>query len=57
MTVKELIEALQRMPQDSEVVVFDGQNRYTPRKVYVADGGGDGIKWSVVIDLKERSNE
>lgn len=50
MAVKELIEALQRMPQDSEVVMFDGQNRYTPRRVYVADGGGDGIKWSVVID-------
>lgn len=32
MTVKELIEALQRMPQDSEVVMFDGQNRYTPRR-------------------------
>lgn len=30
--------------------MFDGTNRYTPRKVYVADGGGDGIKWSVVID-------
>lgn len=50
MTVKELIEALQRMPRDSEVVMFDGQNRYAQRKVYVADGGGDGIKWSVVID-------
>lgn len=50
MTVKELIEALQRMPQDSEVEMFDGQNRYTPRRVYVADGEGDGIKWSVVID-------
>ena len=50
MTVKELIEALQRMPQDSEVAMFYGQNRYTPRKVYVAGWGGDGIKWIVVID-------
>lgn len=48
--MKELIEALQRMPQDSEVVMFDGSSKYTPYRVYVADGGGDGIKWSVVID-------
>lgn len=50
MTVKELIEELKKFPEDMEVVMFDGLNRYTPRKVYVADGGGDGIKWSVVID-------
>lgn len=37
------------MSRDSVVVMFDGQNRHTPLKVYVADGRGDGIKWSVVI--------
>lgn len=47
MTVNELIEALQRMPQDSEVVMFDGLNRYTPRKVYVADWGLRGT-WILI---------
>ena len=48
--MKELIEALQRMPQDSEVVMFDGPSKYTPYRVYVADWGGKGIKGNVVID-------
>lgn len=38
------------MPQDSEVVMFDGLDRYTQRKAYVADGEGDSIKCNVVID-------
>ncbi len=50
MTVNELIAALQQMPQDSEVVMFDGPSYYTPCKVYVADWGGKGIKGNVVID-------
>lgn len=44
------MEALQRMPQDREIVMFDGPGRYTPCKVYVADWGGEGIKDNVIID-------
>lgn len=50
MTVKELIEELKKFPEDKEVVMFDGSNKYTPCRVYVADGEGDGIKCNVVID-------
>ena len=50
MTVNELIAALQQMPQDSEVVMFDGPSYFTPCKVYVAGWGGKEIKGNVVID-------
>ena len=38
------------MPQDKNVVMFDGPGSYTPLKVYVADWGGKEIFGSVVID-------
>jgi hypothetical protein len=50
MTVKELIKALEKMPQDKTVIMFDGPASYTPYKVYVADWGGKGIKGNVIID-------
>lgn len=50
MTVSELIEALQKMPQDRTVIMFDGPFYYTPSKVEVADWGGKKIKGKVIID-------
>ena len=38
------------MPQDSEVVMFDGPSKYTQCRVYVADWGGKGIKGKVIVD-------
>ena len=35
MKVKELKEALDKMPQDAEVIMFDGSASYTPGSVYV----------------------
>lgn len=40
MTVAELIKALQKMPQDKEVIMFDGPSQYTPYKVEAANGAG-----------------
>lgn len=61
MTVKELIKALEKMPQDKTVIMFDDPVPYTPYKVYVADWGGKGIKGNVIIDwimtLNEKINE
>ena len=37
MTVKEVIEELQQMPQDETVIMFDGLFYYTPNKIYVID--------------------
>ena len=50
MTVAELIAKLQEMPQDKEVIMFDGPSQYTPYKVEVADWGGKNIKGKVIID-------
>ena len=50
MTVAELIAKLQKMPQDKEVIMFDGPSQYTPYKVEVADWGGKNIKGKVIID-------
>ena len=49
MKVAELIELLQSMPQDAEVVMFDGPSYYTPFKVYVWEEEGR-LKGRVVID-------
>ena len=49
-TVAELIAKLQEMPQDKEVIMFDGPSQYTPYKVEVADWGGKNIKGKVIID-------
>lgn len=35
------------MPRDSEVAMFDGLNRYTLRKVHVADWGLKGA-WLLI---------
>ena len=50
MTVAELIAKLQEMPQDKEVIMFDGPSQYTPYKVEVADWGGKNIEGKVIID-------
>lgn len=50
MTVQELIAALEKMPADSKVIMFDGPAYYTPCKVYIADWGGKNIKGKVIID-------
>lgn len=50
MTVKELIEKLEKMPQDKTVIIFDGPAYFTPGKVYIADFGGNGIHGNVIVD-------
>ena len=50
MTVAELIKALEKMPQDKEVIMFDDPSQYTPYKVEVADWGGKNIEGKVIID-------
>ena len=49
MKVSELIELLQSMPQDADVIMFDGSSYYTPFKVYVWEEKGR-LKGRVVID-------
>lgn len=49
MKVSELIELLKKMPQDAEVIMFDGPSYYTPFKVYVWEEKGR-LKGRVVID-------
>lgn len=49
MKVAELIELLKSMPQDAEVVMFDGPSYYTPFTVYVWEKEGR-LKGRVVID-------
>lgn len=48
MKVKELIEVLKKMPQEEEVIIFDGPVSYTPWKVYVCGSGY--LKGYVIID-------
>lgn len=50
MKVKELIEALKKMPQDEDVIMFDGPASYTPCKVYVCDYDSEDLKGCVIID-------
>lgn len=49
MTVAELIAELQKMPQDRDVVMFDGPAYYTPYRVCVCDWKGD-MNGKVIID-------
>lgn len=49
MKVAELIEILKTMPQEEEVIMFDGPSYYTPFKVYVWEKEGR-FKGKVVID-------
>lgn len=37
MTVADLIKELEKMPQNKEVIMFDGPSSYTPSQVYVCD--------------------
>ena len=50
MIVSELIEALQKMPQDKTVIMFDGPSYYTPSTVYESDKYGKDKTLKVVID-------
>ena len=49
MTVSELIKELEKMPQDKEVIMFDGPSYYTPCKVSVCDWK-DKLNGKVIID-------
>lgn len=51
MKVKELKEALDKMPQDAEVIMFDGPASYTPGSVYVCQWTHiEAMKGKVIID-------
>ena len=50
MTVAELIKELEKMPQDKEVIMFDGPSYYTPSKVYICDCANKKFNGKVVID-------
>lgn len=53
MTVQELIQELQKMPQDADVIMFDGPAYFTPYKVKVMteeDGWGKKFLGKVMID-------
>ena len=53
MTVAELITELEKMPQDEQVIMFDGPSYYTPSKVYICDWGekkSKRLNGKVIID-------
>lgn len=50
MTVSELIKELEKMPQEKEVIMFDGPAYYTPSKVYICDWKEKRFNGKVVID-------
>lgn len=50
MKVKELIEALKKMPQEEDVIMFDGTASYTPSKVYVCRWTNSEAINGVIID-------
>lgn len=50
MIVSELIEALEKMPQDKTVIMFDGPSYYTPSMVYESDKYGKDKTMKVIID-------
>ena len=49
MTVVELIKKLEKMPQDSEVIMFDGPSFYAVSKVFIWVLN-DNLKDKVIID-------
>lgn len=51
MKVKELKEILEKMPDDKEVIIFDGPSFYTPSKVYVCKWTNSSyLNGKVIID-------
>lgn len=53
MTVQELINELKKMPQEADVIMFDGPAYFTPSKVNVMteeDGWGKKFLGKVMID-------
>lgn len=40
MKVSELIKELEKMPQEQEIIMFDGPSYYTPSKVYICEWKG-----------------
>lgn len=50
MKVKELIAELEKMPQDKEVVMFDGPSYYTPSKVCICEWDDKKLNGKVIID-------
>ena len=49
MTVEELIKELKKMPQDRDVIMFDGPGYYTPHKVFIWEEKGR-LNSKVIID-------
>lgn len=49
MKVTELIKELEKMPQDKEVIMFDGPAYYTPCRVFIWEEKGR-LNGKVVID-------
>lgn len=53
MTVQELIKELQKMPQEADVIMFDGPSYFTPSKVKLMtkeDSWGKKFLGKVMID-------
>lgn len=50
MTVAELIKELEKMPQNKEVIMFDGPSYYTPSKVYICKWDDKKFNGKVIID-------
>ena len=49
MTVAELIKELEKMPQDEQVIMFDGPSYYTPCRVFIWEEKGR-LNSKVIID-------
>lgn len=51
MKVKELKEMLEMMPEDEDVIIFDGPSYCTPSKVYICEWtNSSDLKGKVIID-------
>lgn len=50
MTVADLIKELEKMPQDKEVIMFDGPSYYTPSEVSICKWDDKKLNGKVIID-------
>lgn len=50
MTVAELVKELEKMPQDKQVIMFDGPSYYTPCRIFICDWESKGLNGKVIID-------
>lgn len=51
MKVAELIKELEKMPQDKEVIMFDGPAYYTPCRVFIWEEKG---RLNGKVDIKQQ---